>query len=145
MTNVLTSSALVKQQSTNTHTDMINNIGLIGINKFTHTRTAEVLSGILTNPRVDLIETIGQSKLVIETAMAAYKAAKTADSIEGLGQEAFYRDGFNAIMKERIGEDKFSNVKRAISGWRAHALFRAVCADEIECSKRALENAARWF
>lgn len=124
---------------------MLNNINIAGVNSFTHNNTADVLTGILTNPKTDLIETITSAKLVIETALATYKAAKASDSISDLGQEIFYREGFNTLMKERIGEDKFSNIKRAISGWRAHALFRAVCADEIECAKRALSNAARWF
>lgn len=124
---------------------MINNINVAGVNSFTHKCTADILTGILTNPRADLIETITAAKLVIETALSSYKAAKTSDSISDLGQEIFYREGFNTLMKERVGEEKFANIKRAISGWRAHALFRAVCADEIECSKRALENAARWF
>ena len=124
---------------------MINNIGITGVNEFTHKHTADLISGILTNPRTDLIETITSAKLVIETALAAYKAAKAADSVSALGQEVFYREGFNTLMKERIGEEKFASVKRAISGWRVHALFRAVCADEIECDKRALENSARWF
>lgn len=124
---------------------MINNIGIVGINKFTHTNTAEVLTGILTNPRVDLVETVNQAKTVIETALAAYKTAKEESAIEALGQKAFYREGFNTLMIEKIGEENFTNIKHAISGWRCHALFRAVCADEIECSKRALNNAARWF
>lgn len=124
---------------------MINNIGITGVNEFTHSNTAEILQGILNSPKTDLIETINQAKLVIETALASYKAAKASDSIADLGQEIFYREGFNTLMKERVGETKFANIKRAISGWRAHALFRAVCADEIECAKRSLTNAARWF
>lgn len=126
---------------------MINNIGITGVNEFTHPQSAEVIGSILMAPKTDLMTTITNIKLVVDTALAAYKAARSVSiaELERLGMDTMYREGFNTLMTEKLGAEGYKALKSAINGWRCHALFRAVCADEAECDKRALTNALRWF
>lgn len=126
---------------------MINNIDIQGVNEFTHPKTADIIGSILMSPKTDLLTTITNIKLVVDTAMATYKAARSVSiaDLERLGMDVMYRESFNTLMEEKLGKDGYKSLKSAINGWRCHALFRAVCADEAECDKRALANALRWF